>query len=165
MAIIRWQPGWDMSKLRALRDMEGWPTRSLLDQWPLAEKEWNPPIEMIDKKDKYVLKAEVPGICADDIDVSIVGNNLIVRGEKRAETETKEEDYYYKERSYGSFYRSIPLPSEVDEQKIEANYEDGVLEIEIPKAVKATPKKISVKAAKKIKSNKSKPTLVDSTVV
>jgi len=86
-----------------------------------------------------------------DIDVSVVGDTLTIKGERKAESEVKKEDYYCCERSYGSFFRSISLPSHVDDKKIEASYADGVLEINLPKIPEIKPKKISVSAKKKEK--------------
>ena len=74
---------------------------------------------------------------------------MTIKGERKAESEVKEEDYYCCERSYGSFFRSIALPSHVDAQKIEASYEDGVLEVSLPKIPEVKPKKIAVSAKKK----------------
>ena len=79
---------------------------------------------------------------------------MTVKGERKAETEVKEEDYYCCERSYGSFSRSIALPSTVDAKKIEASYENGVLEVSLPKAAEVKPKKISVSGKKKEKASK-----------
>jgi HSP20 family protein len=110
----------------------------------------NPTIEVIDKKDKYVIKAELPGMEEADIDVSITGNLLTVKGEKCTETKTDEDRYYYQECSYGSFSRTIPLPSEVNEDKAEAEYDNGVLEISLPKLIEIQTKKVSV-AKKKAK--------------
>jgi len=88
----------------------------------------------------------------------VVGDTLSIRGEKKTETEIKDEDYYRCERSYGSFYRSIPIPSNVDANKIEASFEDGVLEVALPKSAKVKPKKIAVSAKKKAISAKKKAT-------
>jgi HSP20 family protein len=107
---------------------------------------------MYERADKYVVKAELPGMKEEEVDVSVVGNRLTIKGEKKAETEVKEENYYRSERSYGSFFRSIDLPSDVDPDKIEANYEDGILEVEIPKTLAVKPKKVTVSAKKKGKS-------------
>jgi HSP20 family protein len=115
-----------------------------------------PAVDVFEKADKFVVKAELPGIREDDIHVSVVGDTLSIRGEKKTETEVKEEDYYRSERSYGSFYRSIPLPSKVDANKIEATFEDGVLEVALPKSAKAKPKKIAVSAKKKAISSTKK---------
>jgi len=111
-----------------------------------TEMGWAPAIEMFEKEDKYVIKAELPGMKKEEIDISVIGDTLTIKGERKAETEVKEEDYYCCERSYGSFFRSIALPSTVDADKIKASYEEGVLEVTLPKAVKVKPKKIALSA-------------------
>jgi HSP20 family protein len=116
---------------------------------PVEERGWMPAVDVFEKEDRFVVKAELPGMKEDDIDVSVVGDTLSIKGEKKTETETKDEDYYRCERSYGSFYRSIPIPSNVDADKIEASFEDGVLEVALPKSAKVKPKKIAVSAKKK----------------
>jgi len=116
---------------------------------PVEEIGWMPAVDVLEKDDKFVVKAELPGMKEEDINVSVVGDTLTIKGEKKTETEVKEEDYYRCERAYGSFYRSIPLPSTVDSAKIEASYEDGVLEVTLPKAPEVKPKKIAVSAKKK----------------
>ena len=108
-----------------------------------------PHIDVFEKGDNLIIKAELPGMKEEDIDVSVVGDMLTIRGEKKAESEIKDEDYYRCERTYGSFYRSVSLPSGVDSSKIEANYEDGVLEVTLPKSPEVKPKKIAVSAKKK----------------
>jgi HSP20 family protein len=109
---------------------------------------------VFEKEDKFVVKAELPGMKEEDINISVVGETLNIRGERKAEKEVKEDDYYYCERSYGNFSRSLALPSNVDTKKIEANYEDGVLEISLPKTSEVKPKKISVSAKKRAKASK-----------
>jgi len=155
MAIERWRPRWGITPWRPFRELEEWERR--LDDlfgrplWrlPVEEKGWIPALDVFEKEDKFVVKAELPGMKEDDIDVSLVGDTLSIRGEKKTETEVKEENYYRCERSYGTFYRSIPLPSNVDADKIEASFEDGVLEVTLPKSAKVKPKKIAVSAKKK----------------
>lgn len=125
--------------------------RSLLPAWrrlPLEERGWVPSIDVFEKEDKYVVKAELPGMKEEDIDVSVVGDTLTIKGERKAESEVKEEDYHCCERSYGSFFRSISLPSKVDAENIAASYEGGILEISLPKAAEVKPKKIAVSAKK-----------------
>jgi len=94
----------------------------------------SPDVEMLDKKDEIVVKAEVPGLDKADIQVSVNGDLLTIKGEKKKEKETKEEDYYFCERAYGAFSRSLRLPLEVKADKITANLNSGVLEIHLPKA-------------------------------
>jgi HSP20 family protein len=121
---------------------------------PVEEKGWMPAVDIFEKDDKFVVKAEVPGMKDEDIDVSVVGDTLMIKGEKKTESEVKETDYYRCERAYGSFYRSIPLPSTVDTNKIEANFEDGVLEVTLPKSAEVKPKKVAVSAKKKSSTKK-----------
>jgi len=135
---------------RHFQDIFGRPfLPSVWRRLPLEVRGWSPAIEVFEKKDKYVVKAELPGMKEEDIDVSVEGDTLTIKGERKAESEVKEEDYYCCERSYGSFSRSIAVPSNVDAKKIEASYEDGVLEVSLPKAPEVKPKKISVSAKKK----------------
>jgi len=162
MAIERWRPRWGITPWRPFREMEEWERRfeDLLGRplWrlPVEERGWMPAVDIFEKADKFVVKAELPGIKEDDIHVSVVGDTLSIKGERKTETEIKEEDYYRSERSYGSFYRSIPLPSSVDTGKIEASFEDGVLEVALPKSAKVKPKKIPVSAKKKATSSTKK---------
>lgn len=108
-----------------------------------------PAIEVFEKEDKFLVKADLPGIKEEDISVSAVGDTLTIRGERKAESEVKEEDYYCCERSYGSFFRSIALPSHVNADKIEASYDHGVLEVSLPKIPEVKPRKIAVTTKKK----------------
>jgi len=164
MAMERWRPGWGLIPWRPFRELEETGrrfeeifSRPFLPTWrrlPLEEKGWAPAIDVFEKEDKFVVKAELPGMNEEEIDVSVVGDTLTIKGERKAETEVKEEDYHCCERSYGSFSRSIAIPSNVDAKKIEAGYEDGVLEVSLPKALEVKPKKISISATKKEKAGK-----------
>jgi HSP20 family protein len=163
MAIERWRPRWGLSPWRPFRELEEWERRfdDLLGRplWrlPVEGKSWMPAVDVFEKEDRFIVKAELPGMKEEDIDISVVGDTLSIKGEKKTETEVKEEDYYRCERSYGSFYRSIPIPSNVDANKIEASFDDGVLELVLPKSAKIKPKKIAVSAKKKAtKSTKKK---------
>lgn len=151
MAIERWRP-WE-----EFREMERWMDelmrRPLFGWRPLTWRRapteaigWVPNVEMYEKEDKFVVRAELPGMKREDIDVSVVGNTLTISGERKAETEVKEEDYYRCELCYGKFSRSIGLPAAVDAAKVDATYENGILEITLPKVEAAKPKKIAVKA-------------------
>jgi HSP20 family protein len=107
---------------------------------------WVPKMDVFDKNGALVVRAELPGIKKEDVTVELEGGDLIVKGESKAESEVKQEDFYRIERSRGSFYRCLPLPFEVKPEQIKATYADGVLEIEIPKptAPAAESKKIPV---------------------
>ncbi len=106
---------------------------------------WAPALDLSETKDKLIVKAELPGVDPKDVDVSLTGNVLTIKGEKKEEKEEKEENYHMIERRYGSFVRSIRLPVEVEEDKIEASYKKGVLKIVLPKSEKAKPKGIKIK--------------------
>jgi len=155
MAIEMWRPRWGITPWRPFRELEEWERRyddlfgRPLWRLPVKERGWMPAVDVFEKEDKFVVKAELPGMKEENIDVSVVGDTLAIRGEKKTEAEIKEEDYYRCERSYGSFYRSIPLPSTVDADKIEASFEDGVLEVVLPKSANVKPKKVAVAAKKK----------------
>ena len=154
MTLERWRPSalrqWRGT--RALDEVErymdellgGWPFRTWR-RLPAEEMLWSPPMEMYEKADRFVVRAELPGVNQDEIDISMVGDTLVIKGERRVSQEVKEEEYHRCEVSYGSFSRSIHIPAAVDVNKIEANYEDGVLEINLPKTKEAKPAKIQVK--------------------
>ena len=92
-----------------------------------------------------MVRAEVPGCKAEDVDISVYGNKLTISGEKKFSDEKKEKGYYHMESTYGSFRRELALPTEVDQDKIEAECKDGVLSITLPKAAKAKAVKVKVK--------------------
>lgn len=161
MTLQIWRPGhslvhrhpWhqfdDMERL-----FEDWVDRPLFRRTPFREMEWAPSMEMFDEEDRFVVKAELPGTKEKDVDISVSDNFLTVRGEKKSASDVKEEDYHFSERSYGSFCRSITLPSSVNIDKISASFEDGVLEIDLPKSVEVKPKKIAISTKKVIEGKK-----------
>jgi HSP20 family protein len=156
-ALTAWRPIQELDEIeRHFEDLFSQSFQPIWRRMPVKDGEWMPAIDIFEKNDKFIVKAELPGMKQEDIDVSLNGNYLIVKGKKSTESEVKEQDYYRSERSYGSFYRSIPLPSTVDEKKIEANYEDGVLEISIPKTAEVKQNKIKVRA-KNANQNTSSP--------
>jgi HSP20 family protein len=112
----------------------------------LAEPLWSPDIEVFEEDNRFVVRADLPGLVKDDVKVNIVDDVLTLEGERKDERETKGEGYYRSERNYGAFYRSIPLPGEVKTDAVEAIFKNGVLEIAMPllKPEKKT-KKVDVK--------------------
>ena len=107
-------------------------------------EEVSPSVDMFDKKDEIVLKAEIPGVEKENISISLSDNTITIKGEMKKEEEVKEEDYYYAERSYGSFSRSLNLPAKVQAEKIKASFKDGILEIHLPKAEESKPKEVKI---------------------
>jgi HSP20 family protein len=108
-------------------------------------KEWFPSLDVAETKNDLVVKAEVPGMDAKNIDISLSDGMLTIKGEKKEEKEEKEADYHLVERSYGAFTRSIRLPAEVQGDKINATYKNGVLKITLPKSEEAKKKEIKIK--------------------
>jgi len=110
----------------------------------LANKVW-PTLDVAEQDDAVVVRAEVPGCQAEDIDISVYGNTLTISGEKKEEKEDKDKGYYHIESTYGSFRRDLTLPAEVDAEKIDAVCKNGVLTITLPKAEKSKAVKVKVK--------------------
>ena len=104
-----------------------------------------PILDLYEDKDEIVVKAELPGMTKDDIQVSISDTILTIRGEKKKEEEDKGKDYYHSERIYGYFSRSVALPAEVNAEEIRALFKNGVLEIRLPKSEEAKKKTVNVK--------------------
>lgn len=109
---------------------------------------FSPALDVAENDNAYIVTAELPGIDPKDIDISLEGNVLTLRGEKKEESEKKDKNYHRVERRYGSFVRSLTLPAEVNADKIEADYRNGLLEVTLPKSETVKPKKITVKAGK-----------------
>jgi HSP20 family protein len=124
------------------------PFPSLLfgDRWPLPMISIKTPsLDVFEEKDELVVKADLPGMNKDEIEVTVTENVVTIKGEKKKEEEVKEKDYYRRERSYGSFVRSVELPCEVKSDQIKANFKDGVLEVRMPKTEEAKKKSVSIK--------------------
>ena len=120
---------------------------SLLTQGTSFFEGWTPALDIYEDKDKYVAKAELPGMKKEDIDVSLEGDTLTISGERKQEEEKKEGDTYRSERYFGRFQRTVTLPTAVDANKIKATYKDGVLTVTVPKTEEAKPKQIEVKTS------------------
>jgi len=108
---------------------------------------WEPNIDIYEDKDKVTVKAELPGMKKEDINVSLENKTLMISGERKDEEEHKEGDNYRAERFFGRFQRTITLPSLVNADQIKGNYKDGVLTIELPKSEEAKPKQIDIQAS------------------
>jgi HSP20 family protein len=152
MALETWRPrlmAWSPFRefARVEREMEGMFGR--LPQWPWGDRErgWAPAVDMIDCKDEIVLRADLPGLEDKDIEVTVQDGALTIRGERKEEKEEKKEDYYYSERCYGAFTRTLMLPTGVEPDKVRATFSKGVLEVHLPKAKEAKGRKVEVKAA------------------
>jgi HSP20 family protein len=152
-AVTPWRPfmgltGWERDTDRMLENFFGrrtrpwWPERWFRED----ELEVRPPIvDVFEEKDDIVVKAELPGMEKDDIEVSLTDHILTLKGEKRKEEEVKKENYYRAERSYGSFLRTLELPTDVRADKVKASFKNGILEVRMPKTEEAKTKEIKVK--------------------
>jgi HSP20 family protein len=131
----------------------GFPSlRRMFDVEPMWRSSFNfsvPAIDLSEDEKAYKISAELPGIDAKDIDVSVTGDMIVLKGEKRQEKEQKDKNYHFSERTYGSFQRAFELPSSVDRNKVAADFSKGVLTITLPKTAEAQRpvKKIEVKSA------------------
>ncbi|MFL7837167.1 MAG: Hsp20/alpha crystallin family protein [Candidatus Promineifilaceae bacterium] len=144
MAIVRWNPTHDMMRLRSEFDRLFDETLEL-PAWRWPQQTHQLAIDVAEDDAAYIIKASVPGIKADDLDVSIIDNVLTIKGEIKDENELDEENYHLRERRWGSFSRSITLPSAVDADAVEASYEDGVLTLNIPKTEEVKARRIPIK--------------------
>lgn len=107
---------------------------------------WAPVMDVSESDDKLTVKMDLPGVSKEDVSIQIVGDTLQVKGEKKQEKEVKDENYHRIERTYGSFYRSVELPTRVVAEKITAKFKDGVLTIELPKDEEVKPHAIEIKS-------------------
>jgi HSP20 family protein len=102
-------------------------------------------VDVAENKDDFIVKASVPGIKPDDLDISYADDTLTIRGEIKSDNEYKEDQYHFRERRYGSFSRSISLPTKIKGDAIEASYQDGVVTLRLPKTEEVKPKRIAIK--------------------
>ncbi len=136
MALARWSPISDISRLRDEMDRmfeQFFPSESR-EIPTISTTARMPSVDVYDREGNLVVEAELPGMKKDDVEVSIEDHTLTIRGETKREEEKKEEGFYRHERHYGRFVRSIPLPSAVRSDQAQAKFENGVLEIVLPKA-------------------------------
>ncbi len=150
MAIVRWRPMRDLMSLQEEmnrifdRFFGNLPAE---DQEEMAVSDWYPDVDIVENKDEIVVKAELPGMKKDDIHISYKDGVLTLEGERKKEKEEKDVNYHRIERVYGKFCRSFQLPTVIQEDKINAEYKDGVLTIHLPKAEEAKPKEIEIKVS------------------
>ena len=118
-----------------------------LPRTPSGEAVLVPRVDVRETEDAVVVEAELPGVEQKDVEVEFADGVLTIRGEKKQEREERDKGYYLMERSYGSFLRRIPIPTEVEEERIEAKFDKGVLTVTLPKKPEVQPKKIEVRAS------------------
>ena len=144
MGVIRWDPfrglGTLQDRMNRLFDETGarWPVD------PASMTAWNPAVDIYETSQAITVKAEVPGVDREDIELSLENNTLTLRGGREFDKEAGDEKYHRIERAYGTFSRSFSIPAVVDEAAITADYKDGVLTIVLPKTERAKPKRIVI---------------------
>ncbi len=147
MAIVRWDPFRDVTTLqdRMNRLFDQALSRTRADEEEgLAASTWVPAVDIFETADSIVMKAELPGVSRENIDIQVRDNTLTLKGERKFEREVKDENYLRIERSYGAFHRAFGLATVIQQDKIKAVFKDGVLEVTMPKAEEAKPKQVKV---------------------
>jgi HSP20 family protein len=147
--MIRWEPVAELATVQnemnrlfnTLFDQPGQPRRG-----NAITPRWVPAMDLIESDDHYVLRADLPGLSQEDVNIELESSVLTVSGERKADHEQRGEGYYRVERAFGAFARSLTLPEGVDPDAIEANFDRGVLEIRIPKPEQRKPRKVTITA-------------------
>jgi HSP20 family protein len=149
MALIRWRPTTDLwdpfANLEDIREeMNRLFDTSLRQRGGLFESAFAPAVDVVEEKDNFLVKVDLPGLTKEDVSVSIQDEFLTIKGERKHEVEKKETNYYHRERVHGTFQRTLELPTRVDATKVLATFRDGVLHVTLPKAEEAKRKEIKV---------------------
>lgn len=146
--LTRWNPARDFQVLQNQLNslFEPFASRFGLGDEDWSRATWVPPVDLEETSDKLILRAELPGMKADEIDIRFENGVLTLRGERRFENSNNNRNFHRVERAYGSFARSFTLPSSIDTERVTANYQNGILELEMPKREEAKPKRIEVKS-------------------
>jgi HSP20 family protein len=155
MALIRWEP---VAELATIQNEMNRLFNTLFDQPGQAprgngmSRRWVPAMDLVETDDHYVLRADLPGLSQDDVNIELESNVLTVSGERKTEHEQHAEGYYRVERAFGAFSRSLTLPEGVDAEAIQANFDRGVLEVRIPKPEERKPRKVAITAGSEPKT-------------
>ena len=149
MQIVRWEPFRDLVTTQdRLNRLFNDTFARVFDGEEGSSRAWAPAVDIYETDANIVLKAELPGINPNDVEVRVEDGTLYLKGQRKFEKEVKEENYHRVERSYGSFVRSFPLPNSVNADDAKAEYKDGVLALTLPKREEAKPKTIKILASK-----------------
>lgn len=148
-SIMRWDPFREMLTMRNAMDRMFENALVNPDRW-MQETEWNLALDVTENDKEYTVKASLPGIQPDALDITYDNNTLTIKGEVKAEEEQENQRVHLRERRYGCFSRSVTLPTVVQSDAIQADYEAGVLTLHLPKAEEARPRRIAIKTGKVI---------------
>jgi HSP20 family protein len=144
MGLVRWDPGRELDTLQSEMNrvfdafFGGRPVNGG------ATRRWVPAMDLVEDEDHLVLRADLPGLSEDDVEIEVKDNVLTVSGERRAEEKKEDEGYYRVERAFGSFHRSLTLPEGVDADRVSADFDNGVLEVRIPKPEERKPHRVQI---------------------
>ena len=147
MALIRWEPA---AELNTIQNEMNRLFNTFFDQPAAAgrggasSRRWVPAMDLVETADQYVLRADLPGLSDDDINIQLEDNVLTISGERKTQHEQHEEGYYRIERASGSFARSLTLPEGVESDDVQAHFDRGVLEIRIPKPEQKKPRQVQI---------------------
>ena len=145
MLPVRWEPGREILRLERFMDHMMRHPFERPRLWPaIWDDRARPALDIYETPEQVVVKATVPGVKSKDMEVTVTGDALVIRGEAKEERESKEERYFLRERSHGAFHRAVVLPEGLDTDKIEATVKNGVLRLVLPKSKAALPRKIKV---------------------
>jgi HSP20 family protein len=159
--IVRWDPYREVLALQnRMNSLFQDFSRSNSGENELATAGFVPPVDIFEDENRLVLKIEIPGMRQEDLDVRLENNTLSVKGERSFQSEGKEENFHRVERRYGSFYRAFTLPNTVDPNSIKADYEAGVLTLELHKRAETKPKQIKVNVGSSKQVNQNQPEAV-----
>jgi HSP20 family protein len=154
MSLIRWEPA---TELNTIQNEMNRLFNSFFDQPNRANgrsggtaRSWFPAMDLVETADRYILRADLPGISDEDVSVQLEDNVLTVSGERKPASEHETEGYYRIERGFGRFSRTLTLPTGVDPDMVQAHFERGVLEIAIPKPEQSKPKQVQINQAERL---------------
>ena len=149
MALVRWDPVREIDTLqgemnRLFSTFFDTPTQARGGNGGSGARRWIPAMDLVEAGEHFVLKADLPGVTESDVNIEVENNVLTVSGERKTEHEEKHEGYYRLERATGAFARSLTLPEGIDPDAVTATFDNGVLEVRIPKPVQAKPRKVQI---------------------
>jgi len=145
MALVKWEPFSELEEIQSRLNRFFGSTRA--GDEAMAVADWSPAMDVQETSHEYAIKADLPDVKKDDVKVTLEHGVLAIEGERRFEKEEKDKKFHRIERSYGRFVRRLALPTDVDDQKIAAEFKDGVLSVHIPKSPVAKPRSIDIKVA------------------
>jgi HSP20 family protein len=145
VTIVRWEPFRELSSLQTeMNRLFNAAFETGSGGGTAAPRRWTPAMDLVETEDQFVLRADLPGLGEEDVNIELEDNVLTVSGERRTEHEDKREGFYRMERAYGSFSRSLTLPKGVDPEAVTAAFDRGVLEVRVPKPEQRKPRRISI---------------------